>query len=142
YINDVRLRMDASLIEQIETLKQEFASRGLGGLAFTRPVDTQALRDFLVLFSKHEESEEGLSQLKKQLEEMKELALELLGPMSMREEQIDEELRVDRKTFALQSYAKSIVSVREFVTALKQGRDPMQGRLHITRVVQDLVDIA
>src|SRR5207244_3116503 len=88
YINDVRLRMDSSLIEQIETLREEFASRGLGGLAFTRPVDTQALRDFLVLFSKQADNEEGLSQLKQQLVEMKELALELLGPMTMREEQL------------------------------------------------------
>src|SRR5947209_5525698 len=132
YINDVRLRMDSSLMEQIDNLKAEFTARGLGGLAFTRPVDTQALRDFLVIFSKHDESEEGLAQLRKSLEEMKELALELLGPMTMREEEADEELRVDRKTFALQSYAKSIVSVREFVTALRQGKDPMQGRLHIT----------
>ena len=143
YVNDARLRTDASLVEQIDNLRHEFANRGLGGLAFTRPVDTQALRDFLYLFSKHDEGgAEGLEQLRRSLLEMKELALELLGPMSMHEEQHDEELRIDRKTFALQTYAKSIVSVRDFVSALKAGKDPMQGRLHITRVVQDLVDIA
>jgi HD-GYP domain-containing protein (c-di-GMP phosphodiesterase class II) len=144
YLNDARLRIDGSVKEQIDTMREEFAKRGLGGLAFTRPVDTTALRDFLVIFTQQEQNDEGLTQLRRSLEDMKELALELLGPQTFKaEDQRAEALKVDRKTFALQTYAKSIVAVREFVSALKQGKDPMQqGKLHITRIVQDLVDIA
>lgn len=142
YLNDTRLRMDSSVKEQIDALRQEFSSRGLGGLSFARPVDTAALRSFLVLFAQQPESEEGLVQLRKSLEELKDLALELLGPKSIAPDEIPEELRIDRKTFALQTYAKSIVAIRDFVTALKKGKDPLQGRLHLTRIVQDLVDIA
>src|SRR5262249_38751428 len=52
------------------------------------------------------------------------------------------QLRIDKKTFALQAYAKSIVAVKEFVRAIKEGRDLSQNKLHIVRTVQDLVDIA
>lgn len=143
YINDQRLRLDPAMSDQIASLRETFAAKGLGGLAFARPLDTQTLRDFLIIFARQDGSEDGLAALRKSLEEIKELALELLGPMTLKsEDERAEELRVDRKTFALQTYAKSIVAVRDFVTALKQGQDPMAGRLHITRVVQDLVDIA
>lgn len=140
YLNDHRLRMDAGLRDQVEALRDEFARRNLGGLAFSRPVDTTALRDFLILFSRQDESESNT--LKESLAQLKDLALELLGPRSFAEEEAAEELRVDRKTFALQTYAKAIVAIREFVGALKAGRDPTEGRLHITRIVQDFVDIA
>src|SRR6185295_12273420 len=82
YLNDVRLRIDAGLRDQIETLREEFASRGLGGLAFSRPVDTSALREFLVLFSKQDESEDAINSLRASLSELKDLALELLGPQT------------------------------------------------------------
>lgn len=142
YLNDVRLRMDSGLNDQVESLREEFARRGLGGLAFSRPVDTSALRDFLILFSRQDDNEEGLASLKQSLSQLKDLALELLGPRSFAEEEAADELRIDRKTFALQNYAKAIVAIREFVGALKAGRDPTEGRLHITRIVQDFVDIA
>lgn len=142
YLNDNRLRMDASLKDQIDNLREEFATRGLGGLAFARPVDTSALREFLILFTRQQESEEGLAQLRESMKELKDLALELLGPRVFGGDEVEQELRVDRKTFALQTYAKSIVAIREFIGALKAGKDPTEGRLHITRIVQDLVDIA
>lgn len=141
YLNDVRLRMDTGLRDQVEALRDEFSRRGLGGLAFSRPVDTSALRDFLILFSKQDEGE-GLNTLKDSLAQLKDLALELLGPRSFAEDVDAEELRIDRKTFALQTYAKAIVAIREFVNALRSGKDPTEGRLHITRIVQDFVDIA
>src|SRR5262245_15114097 len=133
--------MDTGLRDQVEALRDEFSRRGLGGLAFSRPVDTSALRDFLILFSKQDEGE-GMNTLKDSLTQLKDLALELLGPRSFAEDVDAEELRIDRKTFALQTYAKAIVAIREFVNALRSGKDPTEGRLHITRIVQDFVDIA
>jgi HD-GYP domain-containing protein (c-di-GMP phosphodiesterase class II) len=142
YLNDVRLRMDTSMLDNASWLRSEFMARGLGGLAFSRPVDTAALREFLVILGKPVESEdEGLA-IRASLAQMKELALELLGPKTFADGKTVDEIRIDRKTFALQTYAKAVVAARECLTAIREGRDPMGGRLAITRVIQDLVDIA
>ena len=143
YLNDVRIRMDISAHEQVEVLQKEFAERGLGGLAFARPVDSAALKDFLLRFSRPVTTDEERRQLRSELEAFRDLALELLDPAHFSAGLEEEEhLRVDKKTFALQTYAKSIVAVREFVRAVQDGNDPTQGKLQVTRIVQDLVDIA
>lgn len=142
YLNDVRLRIDSGMVDHMASLKAEFTSRGLGGLAFSRPVDTHALRDFLVLLARPVQNEDDVNELKVALNQMKELALELLGQRTLADHESREEIRIDRKTFALQTYAKTIVAARECLNALKSGKDPLGGKLHITRIVQDLVDIA
>ncbi len=143
YLNDVRVRLDAGVLQQVEALSKEFRDRQMGGLAFARPVDTAALREFLIRFARPIETPEDLNELRRSLEELQELAMEILGESTFADGFEEEAaLRIDRKTFALQTYAKTVVAVREFVNALKEGRDPAQGRLPITRIVQDLVDIA
>lgn len=142
YLNDVRLRVDPGTVEQIAWLRQEFGTRGLGGLAFARPVDGAALKDFLVILARPVENEEDASKLRDSLNQMKDLALEMLGPRSFGDEGTVDEIRIDKKTFALQTYAKSVVAARECVVAMKNGADPLSTRLPVTRIIQDLIDIA
>ena len=141
YLNDKRLRLPPSSKDQIDHTQKAFEERGLGGLAFSRPVDTAALKEFLVLFGRPIESAEDVAALRRSLEELKDLAMSLLDPKQFADPN-EGQLKIDKKTFALQTYAKSIVAVKEFVNAIKAGKDPAQGKLHITRTVQDLVDIA
>lgn len=129
-------------VEQIAWLRQEFGTRGLGGLAFARPVDGAALKDFLVILARPVENEEDASKLRDSLNQMKDLALEMLGPRSFGDEGTVDEIRIDKKTFALQTYAKSVVAARECVAAMKSGADPLSTRLPVTRIIQDLIDIA
>ncbi|MFO0728472.1 MAG: hypothetical protein U1E65_32145 [Myxococcota bacterium] len=142
YLNDVRLRIDHGSAEQISWLRHEFGARGLGGLAFARPVDGAALKDFLVILARPVESDDDAKVLRESLTQMKDLALELLGPRSFGEEGTVEEIRIDKKTFALQTYAKSVVAARECVAAMRSGADPLGTRLPVTRIIQDLIDIA
>lgn len=143
YLNDMRLRLDAGVTNQVKNLEQSFQERGLGGLAFSRPVDGASLKGFLHAFSEPVETEEDLELLRKKLEEFHELALELLDPQFFNDGLAEEQaLRVDKKTFALQTYAKTVVAVREFVRGVREGKDEGQAKLPITRIVQDLVDIA
>lgn len=142
YLNDARLRVDQGLLTHLEHLKKDFAARGLGGLAFQRPVDTATLRDFLVLLAKPPQGENDFDELKRSLSEMKELALELLEQRTFADQATVDEIRVDKKTFALQTYAKSVVAAKEATQLLQSGEDPMKGRVSVTRVVQDLIDIA
>lgn len=143
YLNDVRLRLEGGINDQVTSLEKQFAERGMGGLAFSRPVDGQALKAFLQVFSETVETEEDLAAMRRKLEEFHELALELLDPKHFSDGDAEAQaLRVDKKTFALQTYAKTVVAVREFVRGVREGRDPSETKLPITRIVQDLVDIA
>jgi HD-GYP domain-containing protein (c-di-GMP phosphodiesterase class II) len=143
YLNDVRIRLDAMVTPQVEHLQSEFADRGLGGLAFGRPVDSAALREFLLRFMRPAETDDQRAEIRRSLEELRSLAMELLDPKHFGSGAEEERaLRIDKKTFALQTYAKTIVSVREFVAKVKAGADPTDSKLHVTRIAQDLVDIA
>lgn len=141
YLNDVRLRLDPSAGELVEWLRGEFAARGLGGLAFARPVDTAALREFLVVLARPVESEEDAARIRESLSSMKDLALDILGPRSFADDGAVEEIRIDKKTFALQTYAKALVAAKECVVAMRAGDDPLAVRLPVVRIVQDLIDI-
>ncbi len=143
YLNDMRIRFDTAAHDQVQTLQQEFADRGLGGLAFARPIDSSALREFLLQFSRTVSTDDERRELRTALEAFRDLALELLEPAEFKEDLEDEaQLRVDKKTFALQTYAKAIVAVREFVREAQSGRVPTSSKLQVTRIVQDMVDVA
>src|SRR5688572_8603191 len=61
YLNDRRLRLPVSSKDQIDHTQKAFEDRGLGGLAFSRPVDSAALREFLILFARPIESQEDVA---------------------------------------------------------------------------------
>lgn len=142
YLNDQRLRIDPATKAQLDFLQQEFDRRELGGLAFTRPVDASALRDFIQVFARPVNNPDDVQALKQSLERFRDLALELVDPRK-HVEGLDAEadVRVDRKTFGLQSYARAVVGIRYCVEALRENREFTFGPLNIVRTVQDLVDI-
>lgn len=146
YLNDARIRLDNTLKGQVDHLQDQFGRRGLGGIGFTKPVDAEALKSFLHALTKPVESEDDIVKLKESLERFKDLALELLDPrVFVDADAPQEEVKVDRKTFALQAYAKCVVAVRETIVSLQKAAaegDAAQGfKLNVTRIIQDLVDI-
>lgn len=141
YLNDTRLRLDATLESHIQFLQQELSRRELGGIAFARPVDAEALRHFIQLLTREVSTSEDVRALREALQQFKELAMELLDPrVFVDEEGSDDEVKVDRRTFALQAYAKAIVAMREGVRQVRDAEAPTSN-LSTTRIVQDLVDI-
>ena len=62
FLNNMRLRLEGGVSQQVVTLEEQFASRGMGGLAFSRPVDGQALKSFLQIVTDSGESEEDLEE--------------------------------------------------------------------------------
>ena len=142
FINDVRLRMGAVLADQVEALRGELESRGLGGLGFVRPVDSAALRSFLVPLSAAVDDEDDVGALQHQLRSLGDIGITLLEPRRLLDNEEYQAIRIDRLSFALQAYGRAIVAFSEVVRALERGADPLSGRVHIPRVVQDLIDIA
>jgi HD-GYP domain-containing protein (c-di-GMP phosphodiesterase class II) len=142
YLNDVRLRIDPGTMKHVRSLREDLAVHGLGGLDFQRPVDSAALRDFLILLAKQPESEQDYDRLKQALSDMKDLALDLLGEKTFADGSAPGEIRIDKKTFALQTYAKAVVASRQAHELIARGEDPLSSRLSATRIAQDLIDIA
>lgn len=142
YLNEHRLRIDPATKPQLDYLQEEFERRDLGGLAFSRPVDANALREFIQVFMRPVSEPDDVAALKQSLEKFRDLALELLDPKQHFDRlEHGDDVRVDRKTFGLQSYARAIVSVREWVQALKAGGQVQAGPINVIRTVQDLVDV-
>ena len=142
YLNDCRIRLDSGTQNSLNDLREVLDERNLGGLAISRPVDTAALKNFLVLMSREVTDKGDIELLKNSLESMKELAMELLDRRSFADDHAIEDIRVDKKTFALQTYAKTIVAAREALKLMQEGENPMTAKIPITRIIQDLVDIA
>ncbi len=141
YVNEARIRLEPAVREQVQRLQEELTQRGLGGISFGRPVDSAALGSFLAQIARPVEPGVDFSTYEASLEGLKELAVRLLAPSRWKQDPGPAEVRVDKKTFALQTYAKAIIAVREYIAGLRAGAEPDR-RLRITRIVQDLVDIA
>lgn len=141
FLDDIRVAMDGTTKAQVDFLQSELDKRELGGLSFSRPVDGASLRDFLVALARPAETAADVEEFRQSLRAFEDLAVELLEPSHFEEVEEAAEVRVEKRTFALQTYAKSIIAVREFIGGLRAGREP-HPRLRIHRIVQDLVDIA
>ena len=142
FVNDHRLRVNAVIADQVDALRTLLAEREIGGISFGRPVTPQSLTAFLVPLSKSVEDEEAPLRLRLALRNLGDLGIDVLEPQKLLDEETYDTVRVNRLEFALQTYARAIVAFREAVDAMKAGNDPLTGRVHITRVVQDMVDIA
>lgn len=143
YLNDVRLRVDRTVQTHVSALNDIFKERDLGGISFGRPVDAHAITELIRRFSEPVNTEEDRVAMRRSLEGLRELAMELLDRASFADPEAEarRELRVDRKTFSLQTYAKATVVAREVARNLRDTSRQTDG-LHVVRIVQDLVDIA
>ncbi|MBI4820696.1 MAG: hypothetical protein HY791_30810 [Deltaproteobacteria bacterium] len=143
YLNDVRLRADTTTLEHATVLYSELRTRNMGGLAFAKRVETAGLQTFLTHLAAPVENPEDVARLRQSLEGLRDVAIDLLGPRSFGDaDGASEQIRIDKKTFALQAYAKAQVAAHECFDAMKNGLDPLEARLSPNRVVQDMVDIA
>jgi HD-GYP domain-containing protein (c-di-GMP phosphodiesterase class II) len=143
FINEVRIRVSASTADALESLRKDFEKREIGGIEFLRPVDAEALRLYLSHFARSVEREDDAEKIRYALlRHGLDHGFDLLDPMTLQDRDDLEAVRRSKRTFALEAYGRAIVSFEEVIEALRQGWDPLAGRLHLIRIVQDLIDIA
>ncbi len=145
YLNDIRLRLDAQSADNMKELGSEFRARGLGGLTFKRPVTSEGIRALVQVFMQANPSDaDPAAFMREKLLELRDLAVEILGPRRFQEGKGPvEDISVDPRLWALQTYAKAVLAVKRFIT--EAGKDSAvdgDPRLKLTRIMQDLVDIA
>lgn len=141
FVNNIRVRVSAHLEEQVNSLQIEFEKRELGGLAFLRPVDSEALKDFLRIMSQPADNPDAVASQKYTLKRLANAAIELYDPKFFSENREFDRSSIHFRFYAVHTYAKAIVLVKDYFCTLKETEQRYH-RCPLTRIVQDLVDIA
>ena len=141
FVNGVTLQVNAMMAERFRSLARFLADRDVGGLSIDTAVTAEALTDWFTKLLPPPRSDDDKAALKGQLYGLRGQGIDTLDPQSLAGSHEYDVLRVSSMSFALQTYARTIVGFREFLRALEQGEDPFAGKINVVRVVQDLVDI-
>ena len=137
YLNGTRLRFDAGSATAMRTLRELIEAQQLGGFSIESAPTAQGLLELIALIADRAGRETA-----GQEEELRRLNIGVLGPQRVVEEATT---RVDRGTFAVHTYAKLILAIRDRVRQIA-GEPPEShsigsGEIKAVRVVQDLVEL-
>lgn len=141
-VNAIRFQPRTISHQHFDTLKGFLHERGIGGVAFLRPLTEAEVREWLVVASRPVRDERDAAELRAALQRLVDLGIEVLEIQTLAGVDDFASVNVSTMSYALQTYARAVIGFRELVSALRAGRDPFSGRIHVVRVVQDLVDIA
>lgn len=137
FLNGIRLRFDGGSFDAMRTLRHILESKELGGLEMRAPPSYDAVRKLVLLFSTSASATEAVSK-----EDLLALQIGVLGVQRFADASRDG-LRIDRRIFAVQSYAKLLLAFREqWRDEGRERRGSSAPRLRAVRVVQDLVELA
>lgn len=139
FLNGVRLRFDGGTFDSMRTLRHILESKSLGGIEMRAPPAYEAIRQLITLFSPSAPVSET-----RVASDLLAAQIELLGVQRFADQSRDG-VKIDRRVFAVQSYAKLLLALREQrVLSAKEGGAGMSHvpRLRAVRVVQDLVELA
>lgn len=137
FVNGTRMRLDGGAFSAMRSLRHLLEGQGMGGVQMETPPTAQSIKTLLLLFS-------GTGE-KATAEDVKRADIGLLGIQQFAEDR--KELRVDRRIFAVQSYAKLILALREQIERAEaasefsftvNARNP---RMRVVRILQDLVEL-
>jgi HD-GYP domain-containing protein (c-di-GMP phosphodiesterase class II) len=139
YINGMLVKVDMAALDNVKFLLDEMRAKDVGGFNLLRPVNNQELKNFVWIFSKDKQDDEGDGTGGRKLVSMK------LAKYSKLKEKIDNEkdeseARIDRKKYALTVYGRAIVYVRKYLESLKTD-SPLNTSKSL-RLIQDFVDIS
>ena len=131
YLNGTRLRFDQGSNTAVRTLKEMIEAQSLGGFTVESAPTVQGLVELIALIANRatggDEQEQALRRLN----------IGVLGPQRM----VDDTAKIDRATFAVHTYAKLILAVRDQVRILTSESSSVRSEVKAVRVVQDLVEL-
>lgn len=144
YVNDFKVKPDATSYQNIQWLAQEFIKRDVGGMQITQPIDVPSLKKFLFLFSRNEQVEKGkgIETLNKALAGEKLLGFLMTQIKVFQDDEADKKHLMDKKEYAVQTYSKAILSTKTLMAPNGKGQVTATDKQKTQRLVQDLVDIS
>lgn len=134
FINGARIRLERSAYTSIRALKAYLEEQEIGGISMSGPPSYDAIKNLVLgLASKdHEQRATALDYAD----------LQLLGIQALADE-VGQEVKIDRRVLAVQSYGKLILAMREQLEHAEGGGTELpNNRIRAVRVIQDLVELA
>ncbi|MCA9548420.1 MAG: hypothetical protein KC933_00195 [Myxococcales bacterium] len=136
FLNGGRMRFESGTFATMRTLRRLLEAEGLGGIELMRPPSTASVRQLVGMFTPGAKAEVSMD-----------LAQEIrtLGVQRLVDNR--EDIKVDRRVFAVQCYGKLLLAVREQLERIAQARacdwaaQVSPPRLRLVRVVQDMVEL-
>ncbi|MCK6548752.1 hypothetical protein L6R52_23105 [Myxococcota bacterium] len=141
-LNGTRLRAASLQAPQFAALAKELNSRGVGGFAISERVGLDALRMFFALLAQRIDSPAQLDAVRASIFRNAPRGITPLEVRTLATADLHDTARPGTMAFALRAYARVILAFREFVAAVRDGRNPYTNRLGVARAVQDLIDAA
>lgn len=141
YLNNMLVRVDVASLENVRWLCEEMRRKDVGGFTLLRPTTVSELQSFIAIFAQDQDrlpDEDGLSGRK--LVTIKITSWRRLKEKLHRDELTADELKVDRKRYALLVYARGVLFLRKYFEKQRAGRFMTQFK--VNRVVQDLIDVS
>jgi serine/threonine protein kinase len=139
FINGVRLRFNGKTYESMRTLRRLLEAQEMGGFKMRSPPTYDAVRRLVSLFTAGARASLEVSR-----QELAPVDIGVLGVQRLADGAGP--VKVDRRVFALHSYAKLILALREHAAVIQHlrvhGPDPsLRPRIRVVRVIQDLTEL-
>lgn len=140
YLNNMLVKVDINAIDNVRYLLGELKAKDVGGFTLTKPINIGELKSFIYIFSKEQTAaseEDGAAGRK--LVQMKVTKFSRLQE-KMKDDEADEDAKVDRKKYAMTVYARAIFFITKYLESVRAGK-PLSSNKAL-RLVQDFVDIS
>jgi HD-GYP domain-containing protein (c-di-GMP phosphodiesterase class II) len=145
YVNDFKIKPDASSYANLRWLAEEFHHRDVGGMQINSPVDSQSLKKFIMVFVRNDSLEKGtgIETLNKAISGEKLLAFMMTQVKFFQDDNAkDRKHLLDKKEYAVQTYSKAILSAKALMSSNMATQGAAHEKQKTQRLVQDLVDIS
>ncbi|MFO0727897.1 MAG: hypothetical protein U1E65_29225 [Myxococcota bacterium] len=139
-VNDIRLQPRIVGAPQVGMMRSFFAERGLGGISFAPPLHAAPLSVFIDVMAAAPSALDPTERLRT-LNGLHLQGVQAIEPKTLAERS-DQTVEVSTMSYALQTYARAVIGMKEVIGRIRAGADPLGGRIQMVRVVQDLIDIA
>lgn len=140
YLNEMLIKTDLAMLENIRWLVGELRARDVGGFSLAKPINTEELKRFIGLFGKDAVGPVG----EEGDQHHRLVTLSLLKWSKLRERLEAEPARdqhIDRKKYALTVYGRAVFFVRRYMASLVEGERPLNTARALP-IIQDFVDIS
>lgn len=139
FLNGTRLRFDGNLFQTMKKLSDLLESRQMGGIKISGPPSEATIRKLILLFAPGDHQRDSASK-----EDLEAGHIGLLGVQRFAEARTS--LQIDRRIFAVQTYAKLMLALTEQRERLQREETSSSGasspRLRAVRLMHDLVELA
>lgn len=142
YLNDLRVKFEASGYDNISWLLGQLAQRGVGGITFSRPLHIYQWKALALLLveGRAPAGEDRLAHIRSELASAGVPGVTFERPYFFRQADLSSRDPTSTQQQAAVSYAKGVLAVKDYLRAVEAAE--AANPLRLRKIVHDLVDVA